>query len=281
MKQFEVTETKEKKKVTPTEAVNEIDKSEEREQEKELPDDWKAVLKAYDECTFENAKEIALICNTANNIMYDRFRINLKRPEEPFYHEYKMTAMIFVETYRAIIDQLLERRKTNATYTINIANRLAVGFTNSDNEEDEKNGNFMIFVRDIPHYSVKDDDEIKLDSHSREYIRNWNQENMIQNPEDTMAIANRALKYLKAIEIHLGSPELVFPIFVTIYETILDCMKTLRREKEKSSIKINFCSCMWIRCDEQDDGIDKIAIIPAIENKMDLKSDKEGTAIYE
>lgn len=273
--------TKKEKKLTVKESAEKIDREELEQQTKELPDDWKAVLEAYDACTFENEKEIALICNTANNILYDRFRINLKRPEDPFYHAYKMTAMVFVETYRAIIDQLLERRKTNATYTINIANRLAVGFTNSDNDEDEKNGNFMVFVRDIPHYSVKDDDEIKLDSHSKEYIRNWNQENMINNPEDCMAIANRALNYLKDIKIYLGSSELVFPIFITIYETLIEYMKTFRREKEKTFVKINFCSCMWIRCDEQDDGIDKIAIIPAIEDKLNLKSDKEGTGIYE
>ena len=247
----------------------------------EIPEDWQKLINAYDSRTFENQKDIALICDTANKVIYDRFRVNLRRPDDPFFSYYKMTAMIFVETFRAIIQQLLDRRATNATYNINIGNRINIGFSNSDNDEDEKNGNFCPYVKDIPHYTVKDDDDIKLDGHCKEYIRNWNQENMIQNPEDTLTIANRALKSLKAIDINLGSPELVFPLFVTIYESIISYLKIRRRESEDDEFMINFCNCITVDCIGQDDGVDKITIIPAIEDKLNIKSDKNGTAIYE
>lgn len=269
----------EEETTTVEEVSEEIDKKEGGPEE--IPNDWKKLIKAYDDCTFENQKEIAMICDTANKVIYDRFRVNMKRPGDPFYSYYKMTAMIFVETFRAIIQQLIARRDTNATYAINVANRINIGFSNSDNDEDEKNGNFMVYVKDIPHYSVKDDDEIKMDSKFKEYIRNWNQENMIQNPEDTMQIANRALKSLTDIEIHLGSPELIFPLFVTIYESIISYLKIRRRELETDTFKLNFCNCMKFICYEQDDGVDKITIIPAIEDKIGLKSDKVGTSIYE
>ena len=218
--------TDEEDTITMDDAIDEIDNEEQTE---EIPEDWQKLIKAYDSRTFENKKDIALICDTANKVIYDRFRVNLRRPDDPFFSYYKMTAMIFVETFRAIIQQLLDRRATNATYNINIGNRINIGFSNSDNDEDEKNGNFCPYVKDIPHYTVKDDDDIKLDGHSKEYIRNWNQENMIQNPEDTLTIANRALKSLKAIDINLGSPELVFPLFVTIYESIISYLKIRRR----------------------------------------------------
>ena len=259
-------------------AIEEIDNE---EQVEEIPEDWQKLIKAYDSRTFENQKDIALICDTANKVIYDRFRVNLRRPDDPFFSYYKMTAMIFVETFRAIIQQLLDRRATNATYNINIGNRINIGFSNSDNDEDEKNGNFCPYVKDIPHYTVKDDDDIKLDGHCKEYIRNWNQENMIQNPEDTLTIANRALKSLKAIDINLGSPELVFPLFVTIYESIISYLKIRRRESEDDEFMINFCNCITVDCIGQDDGVDKITIIPAIEDKLNIKSDKNGTAIYE
>ena len=104
---------------------------------------------------------------------------------------------------------------------------------------------------------------------------------MIQNPEDTLTIANRALKSLKAIDINLGSPELVFPLFVTIYESIISYLKIRRRESEDDEFMINFCNCITVDCIGQDDGVDKITIIPAIEDKLNIKSDKNGTAIYE
>jgi len=270
--------TDEEDTITMDDAIEEIDNEEQTE---EIPEDWQKLIKAYDSRTFENQKDIALICDTANKVIYDRFRVNLRRPDDPFFSYYKMTAMIFVETFRAIIQQLLDRRATNATYNINIGNRINIGFSNSDNDEDEKNGNFCPYVKDIPHYTVKDDDDIKLDSHCKEYIRNWNQENMIQNPEDTLTIANRALKSLKAIDINLGSPELVFPLFVTIYESIISYLKIRRRESEDDEFMINFCNCITVDCIGQDDGVDKITIIPAIEDKLNIKSDKNGTAIYE
>lgn len=270
--------TDEEDTITMDDAIEEIDKEEQME---EIPEDWQKLIKAYDSRTFENQKDIALICDTANKVIYDRFRVNLRRPDDPFFSYYKMTAMIFVETFRAIIQQLLDRRATNATYNINIGNRINIGFSNSDNDEDEKNGNFCPYVKDIPHYTVKDDDDIKLDGHCKEYIRNWNQENMIQNPEDTLTIANRALKSLKAIDINLGSPELVFPLFVTIYESIISYLKIRRRESEDDEFMINFCNCITVDCIGQDDGVDKITIIPAIEDKLNIKSDKNGTAIYE
>ena len=270
--------TDEEDTITMDDAIDEIDNE---EQVEEIPEDWQKLIKAYDSRTFENQKDIALICDTANKVIYDRFRVNLRRPDDPFFSYYKMTAMIFVETFRAIIQQLLDRRATNATYNINIGNRINIGFSNSDNDEDEKNGNFCPYVKDIPHYTVKDDDDIKLDGHSKEYIRNWNQENMIQNPEDTLTIANRALKSLKAIDINLGSPELVFPLFVTIYESIISYLKIRRRESEDDEFMINFCNCITVDCIGQDDGVDKITIIPAIEDKLNIKSDKNGTAIYE
>lgn len=270
--------TDEEDTITMDDAIDEIDNE---EQVEEIPEDWQKLIKAYDSRTFENQKDIALICDTANKVIYDRFRVNLRRPDDPFFSYYKMTAMIFVETFRAIIQQLLDRRATNATYNINIGNRINIGFSNSDNDEDEKNGNFCPYVKDIPHYTVKDDDDIKLDGHCKEYIRNWNQENMIQNPEDTLTIANRALKSLKAIDINLGSPELVFPLFVTIYESIISYLKIRRRESEDDEFMINFCNCITVDCIGQDDGVDKITIIPAIEDKLNIKSDKNGTAIYE
>lgn len=270
--------TDEEDTITMDDAIEEIDNE---EQVEEIPEDWQKLIKAYDSRTFENQKDIALICDTANKVIYDRFRVNLRRPDDPFFSYYKMTAMIFVETFRAIIQQLLDRRTTNATYNINIGNRINIGFSNSDNDEDEKNGNFCPYVKDIPHYTVKDDDDIKLDGHCKEYIRNWNQENMIQNPEDTLTIANRALKSLKAIDINLGSPELVFPLFVTIYESIISYLKIRRRESEDDEFMINFCNCITVDCIGQDDGVDKITIIPAIEDKLNIKSDKNGTAIYE
>ena len=48
-------------------AITEIDADE--GQPEEIPEDWQKLIRAFDNRTFENQKEIALICDTANKTM--------------------------------------------------------------------------------------------------------------------------------------------------------------------------------------------------------------------
>lgn len=247
-----------------------------------VSDDWRKIIEEFDECVFEDQEHIALICETANNLIYDRFRIQLNNPEDPSRDAYKMTAMIFVYTFRSMLKLLRAKRESNSTFEINIANRFVIGYSNQDSVEDEKNGNFMIYIRDLKHYTAKDDSsEFRTTENAKQYITAWNSENMIQNPQTANAIASDAIAELKKINIFLGNSEFVFPIYVTIYDALVDYIKIRRRELNLDEFEINFCSCFCISANEQDDGVDRIAIRPLPEQKLYLKSDKIATAIYD
>lgn len=275
---------KEEEVVEMNKAIEEAAANTTKEDErlKNVSDDWKRIIEEFDECVFEDQEHIALICETANALIYDRFRIQLNNPEDPFRDAYKMTAMIFVYTFRSILKLLRTKREGNSTYEINIGNRFIIGYSNQDSIEDEKNGNFMIFIRDLKHYSGKDDtSEYRTAENAKEYITAWNSENMIHNPQTVNAIAADAIGELKKINIFLGNSELVFPIYVTIYDALVDYIKIRRRELNLDEFEINFCSCFCISANEQDDGIDRIAIRPLPEQKLFLKSDKIATSIYD
>ena len=218
----------------------------------------------------------------ATDRIYEKFRIMIGGTTRNPRNGYKMVAMFFVKTFEAIINELQKLRETHVSYAINIANHLVVGFTNQDNDEDEKNGNFMIYVKNLMKYvPTLEVGEYRSPEKSREYLTNWNQENMIEQPDTTKRIAAYACELLNKIDIRVNSGEMIFPIFVTIYECIVQYMKITRKDLKLDEYEINFCNIFFIQAAEQDDGIDRIVIRPSIECKMSLKSDKIATAIYE
>ena len=278
-----------RKKNVSDELINEVDELEDaiessdaEQEERNREKDWKLIIEAYDDLVYEDAVHIQSICNTANIIIHDRFRIWLSDPKESVRFGYKMGAVIFAVTFEAIKNELLNIREKKSSFQINLADRLIVGFTNQASEEDEKTGNYMFFVKNIDHHTVEAEDmEYKTASQAREYITSWNQENMVKQPDVTRRIAAYAVESLKKLKINIGNPEYIFPIFITIYETIVNYVKIQRREMNEEEFEINFCSCFFIKAMEQDDGVDKIIIRPSIETKMALKSDKSGSSIYE
>lgn len=264
---------------TIEEALIEDEAVAEEEQDKE---DWTKINAAYSEYVYEDEDDVKKICNMAIDRIYEKFRVMLGSDNRNPRNGYKMVALIFIKTFEAIINELQKLRETNATYAINIANHLVVGFTNQDNDEDEKNGNFMIYVKNLMKYvPTLDVGEYRSSDKSREYMTQWNQENMIEQPDTTKKIAAYAQKLLKEIDIKINSGEMVFPLFVSIYECIVEYMKTARSDMNLDEYEINFCNIFFIQAIEQDEGVDRIVIRPSIECKMSLKSDKIATAIYE
>lgn len=280
-----------KKVTTPTE-VNEDFQEELEIEEQQIPteeleeaqlsNDWGPIIRIYDEWVIENQKDVCMICDSVNFVLYSRFAMQMDEFKRPVRNGYKMTCLIFCYTYAAIINELQKLREEYSSYQINLANRLLIGYTNQSSEEDEKTGNFMIFIKHLNHYSVGiDDGEYKTPEEKRRYVTEWNSENMTEKPDVTARIAAYAHKQLEKINIILGSPEFIFPVFITVYEGIVNYVKNVRRKETLEEYEINFASCFWIKAMEQDDGVDKIVIRPSIESKLDLKSDKDATSIYD
>lgn len=279
-----------RKKTTTPETTEELEELEIEEQqvpteeleETQLSADWGPIIREYDEWVLENQKDIHIICDSVNLVLESRFGMVMDEYRRPVRNGYRMTCLIFCYTYAAIINELQKLRETNSSYQINLANRLTIGFTNQSSDEDEKTGNFMIFIKHLNHYTVgANDGEYRDSKKKRQYVTEWNSENMTEKPVVTNRIAAYAHKQLEKINIYLGTPELIFPVFITVYESIVEYVKNVRRSAELEEFEINFASCFWIKAMEQDDGVDKIIIRPSIESKLDLKSDKEATSIYD
>ena len=270
---------KKKKDVSIEEQIDKIVKEEEGEQRPD--DDWGKILRAYDEYVVEDEDFVEQVGRTAAENIFNDFNINFSGNERT--DGFKMPIMIFIKTLEQIIMELEKQRSTMSSFEINIADRLVIGYSNTDGNYsgDEKNGNFMIYLQDLGHYIAPNDD-IRSGGSCREYISAWNNENMVKQPETLNRIAAKTATVLaKELDIQLLNHEFVFPIFVTVYETLVHILKITRRELKEEDFAVNFCNCFLIRAMEQDSGVDKIIIQPSIEFKMALKSDAIATSIYE
>lgn len=238
-------------------------------------------IKVFDELADENSedeeekervKNIITVCEAASRIIRDKFRIRLDDP--------KLTGAIFIKIYQAIINELIEKEATHNSYELDICGTLEIGFTTSSDEDDEKEGNYAIYIHS-KEIKKKNDDIADSSATQLERCQIWNDQNNITNPDNIREIAMKAVKLLADIDVNLGSYEYIMPIFITIYETLVKVVSTKRRELDEYSYGFDFLGCFEIEATEGENDIDNIIITPSIDSKLSLKNDEKATGAYE
>ena len=237
-------------------------------------------IKFFNENVYEDQEDILTVCEVAGKTLYEKFKLGFIDPETKKI-EPRLIAVCFTKIFGAILQNLKRLEKEQySSFEINICNRLIVGFSTNDDDDDEKQGNFMIFINHINGATKNDDvDDPSLTAQERSV--QWNAENVIIQPEIIKQISVDALKNLKEIEVTLASADCIMPIFVTVYEALVNYLKVTRREKEEYEYEINFASCFTIGVRESDDGIDAVYFRPSIESKLALKNDSLASSKYE
>ena len=227
----------------------------------------------FNEFAREDVQEILDICGTADKLINERFHANIGEPE--------LVAVIFSKIYTTILNKLESLEKEYADFKINICDRLEIGYSTKQDEDDEKQGNFMVFIRHL-NKDKKNDGASDPQANTVERAVQWNTENIVKQPELSSTISVEALETLKSIGINIGLSELIFPIFVTVYEEIVNYITIKRRETNEFEYEINFISCFFIGIREGlDDEDDVIYIRPNIEAKLQLKNDVAASSKYE
>ena len=234
--------------------------------------DEEKYLKLFKENVKEDEEHIITICSTASKQIWDRFKIRFDDP--------KLLGSCFIIIYEEFIRKLQDLQKTYSDFKIKMCDRLEMGYSTNDNDEDEKSGNFMIYIRHLnctkKDYGIEDPTE-----GPRERSVHWNTNNIIAQPELLREISINAVEKLKTIDVAIGFEEAIIPIFVTVYESLIIYLKTKRKELDEFEFEINFMSCFYIGARESEDVDDDVYIRPNIAFKLELKNDEKATAKYE
>lgn len=236
-------------------------------------------LNYFDENCNEDKEDVLMICETANKQLYKEFKMSFNDPitKKP---DPRLLASSFGKIYEAILISLEKFERTYSDFELNICGRLLIGYSTNQDEDDEKQGNFMIYIRHL-NVNKKFDSVEDPSSTASERAVQWNNENIINQPEVIKNVSIEALDVLKGIDVVLNSSECVMPIFVTVYESIINYLKIVRREQDLFEYEINFMNCFFIGVRESEDGNDDVYIRPNIDSKLRLKNDSLASSKYE
>ena len=145
-------------------------------------------VRYYYDNIYEDEEDIQMISETAMATIRERFHIVLT--------DHRLTTAAFLKIFEGFIEKLKSLQKEYDNFSINLANRLAIGFTNNDNDEDEKSGNFMLFIqhlRESTKTEIVDDPTVT----NIERTVQWNAENIVEQPELIRSLTIEAVKYLR------------------------------------------------------------------------------------
>ena len=226
----------------------------------------------FNEICTEDVKDVLMICTTASKRLCDLFKIKIDDP--------MMVAVIFSKTYETVLKELAALEKEYDSYQISFCDRFCIGYTTNENEADEKEGNFMIYINHLNVIPTIDEYDAQLSN--RERCVQWNTDNIKKQPEELKKIAAKTTEALKKLDISMLSDEIIIPMFITVYETIIEVLKIRRKEEDKFEFEINFCSCFYISAIEQEDqDTDIINIRSNIHGKLMLKNDALASGKYD
>lgn len=217
----------------------------------------------------EDEKHIEMIADLSKKALFDTLSITIKTSD--------VVMALYGSIFETIMDYVKEQQKDKSSYSINIANRLEIGYTNKEDENQEKVGNFMVYMKCLENKGKAaeiDEDETR----SVELAAQWNAANVTSNVEAIKEISQRALRSVDDdVDIQLGSLELVIPIFSIIYEQIVGYMKIKRAELDVEELEINLCNLCTVIAQRNDEGDTVIYFAPTVAKKREYKNDKDAS----
>ena len=224
-------------------------------------------LAYYEENIHEDKEEIRDIAETASAVIRERFNIPLDSHE--------LTTVVFLKVFESFLRKLVSLEDSYDSFEINLANRLLIGFTNNLDQDNEKAGNFMVYMKHL-HESIKTEQQDDPTVTNIERVVQWNAENIIENPSMIRSMTIDAVKALKEVDIHLANNEIIMPVFIIFYESIINYIKIKRRERDEFEISINFIWFNAICREGEEDGRDEFSLEPSIAAKLLLKNDSKA-----
>jgi hypothetical protein len=222
-----------------------------------------------------NAEELKTVCDLTDRSAQEQFSMYLQNKNPETY------AVVFYATFMSILDFIREKQKRYNNFSIVIANSINIGYTNNDNEDNEKVGNFMPLMEyvGINRTIIQNEsiDELATDT-STTNLLSWKQLNTKQNVEFYKDIQDRAFQKLKSeFKTNLRTAEAVIPLFCIFLDHISNLMKIKYQEAlntNVSEVSMNVFGLFDIFYSfNEEENLEIIEFQPNITMKLALKSD--------
>lgn len=230
--------------------------------------------KWFEENVADNRDELIAIGEIANQLLFKNISLGLTNP--------MTTIAIYAKIFDVICDAVVEKEDDYSDFVLNVANRFNIGYTTTENEDDEKAGNFMCFIQHIdePH------SDAPIDENENDTIQlcvQWNATNVKTQSEILKEIMARGKKQLSdLLNIKAESIEYILPMFCIIHEAIVTYVKNkfIENKDELSEYEINVAGLYTIGVQDIE-GVPNIYYVPSISLKLKFKNDAIATGSEE
>lgn len=220
-----------------------------------------------------NAADLKVICDLTSRSAEEQFSMYLKTGNTEVY------AVVFYATFISILEFIREKQKRYNNFTVAICNSVNLGYSNNDDDTNEKVGNFMPIMEyiGINRNIIDSSNEMDVDKTSQNFIR-WKELNIKKNVEYYKEIQERAYEKLKKeYKTNLRTSEGVIPLFCIFMDHITNVLKLKYKEAERtdvSEVSMNILGLFDIFYSfNEEENLEIIEFQPNILMKLALKSD--------
>lgn len=231
------------------------------------------VTRWFKDYAVNNSLELKIVCDLTARSAQEQFDLHSTTGNNETY------AVIYYVTFISILEFIRGKQKRYNNFTIAICNSVNIGYTNNDDEENEKVGNFMPIMDyiGINRSIVGNTSETDPDVATENFLR-WKELNIKKNVEYYKDIQEMAYdKLLKDYKVHLRTSEAVIPLFCTFMDFIVSILKEKYKEAQGtdvSEVSMNVLGLFDIFFSyNEEDNVDVIEFQPNILMKLALKSD--------
>ena len=235
------------------------------------------VTRWFRDYAVNNASELKTVCDLTARSAEEQFSMYLNTGNTEVY------AVIFYATFLTILDFIKTKQKQYNDFTIEICNSINIGYTNNDDEENEKVGNFMPIMEfiNINRNIVDMDSTIGADKTTQNFIR-WKELNIKKNVEYYKEIQEKAYERLKSeYHINIRTSEGVIPLFCIFMDHISNVLKMKYKEvlnTDISEVSMNVLGLFDIFYSyDEENGQEIIDFQPNITMKLALKNDENAS----
>lgn len=235
------------------------------------------VKRWFDDYVVNNKSDIKIICDLTARSAEEQFSMCLRSGNTEVY------AVTYYATFIALLELLKSKQKQYNNFTLQVCNSINIGYTNNDDEENEKVGNFFPVLEfiGVNRNIIDSSTEIDPDKTSQNLIR-WKELNVKKNVEFIKQLQENAYQRLiSEFKVDLHYSEAVLPIFCIFSDNILNYIKHKYKELEKtdvSEISMNIMGLydIFYSFDEDDDK-ELVECSPNITMKLALKNDNTAS----
>lgn len=249
-------------------------KNEEKEEELQVQAPKKKTFanQWFEDYCVNNKDDMRIVCNLTARSANEQFKLQCRKDNEEVF------AVVFYGTFLSILEYIKEKQKKWNRFTIEISKSLNIGYTNNDNEDNEKVGNFMPIMEHIGiNRNIVDNSPITEDQTNENYLR-WKELNVKKNAEACKTIQETAYEKLKSeYKTDLRTSEAVIPVFCIFLDHITNVLKMKFKEAEGtnvSEVSMNVFGLFDIYYSfNEEDNQEIIEYQPNITMKLAFKSD--------